>query len=113
MTPRCLPIFFLIRFENHRRLENLVSREVPNAIHKQFRDVHDPNLACYQEIVAASEKVTAFRRAGLLAGDYQLTIYPFASHPIAADLELSSGPQEALAAWYIDFDFLLEKGKTV
>ena len=80
---------------------------------KQFRDVHDPDRACYQSIVEASEKVTGFRKAGLLAGDYQLTIFPFASHPIAAELGLPPDPQPALAAWYVDFDFVLEKGKTL
>jgi hypothetical protein len=93
--------------------EYLVSHEVPNVFIKQFRDVADPNRACYQAIVEAKEKVTGFRTAGLLAGEYELTIFPFASHPIAADLGLSSGPNEALAAWYVDFDFDLEKGRTL
>jgi hypothetical protein len=93
--------------------EYLVTHEVPNVFLKQFRDVADPNRACYQAIVEAREKVTDFRTAGLLAGEYELTIFPFASHPIAADLGLSSGPNEALAAWYVDFDFDLEKGKTI
>jgi hypothetical protein len=93
--------------------EYLIAHEVPNIFLKQFRDVTDPNHACYQAIVEAKEKVTTFRTAGLLAGDYELTIFPFASHPIAADLGLSAGPNEALAAWYVDFDFVLEKGKTL
>jgi hypothetical protein len=93
--------------------EYLATHEVPNVFLKQFRDVSDPNRACYQAIIEARERVRSFRSAGHLAGDYELTIFPFASHPIAADLGLSSGPNQAVAAWYVDFDFVLEGGKPI
>ncbi|HEX8203049.1 MAG TPA: hypothetical protein VF590_21410 [Isosphaeraceae bacterium] len=91
--------------------EYLHSGAVESVFLKQFRDCADADYACYQAIVSAAAKVTGFRTAGALAGDYQLTVFPCGSEPIAAALGLGTGSQPALAAWYVDFDFQLEAGQ--
>jgi hypothetical protein len=77
---------------------------------KQFRDVHDANLACYQAIVESSIEFYDFRSGGFLAGDYELTLNHFDSHPIAEELGLTVGKQSVIAAFWFDFDFEIEPG---
>ncbi len=93
--------------------EYLVHDEVPTVFLKQFRDAADPTLACYQALIEAPSKVLTFRSAGLVLGDYELTVFPFESHPIVKDLGLGGPKHRALAAWHADFDFLLGKGREV
>ena len=59
--------------------------DVPLVSSKQFRDVADSSSACYQAIVAASCKVTAFRSGRRLGGTFSLAAANFRSHPIASD----------------------------
>jgi len=91
----------------------LTHDEVPTVFLKQFRDAADPSLACYQAIIEAPSKVLTFRSAGLVLGDYELTVFPFESHPIVKDLGLGGPRSRALAAWHADFDFILGKGREV
>ncbi len=86
-------------------------REVPLVFLRQFRDVTDGRRACYQAVVEALTRVLQFRRAGRLPGEYRLTLNRLDSHPIAEELGLSGRGQEALGAWYVDFDFILENGR--
>jgi hypothetical protein len=85
--------------------------EVPLIFLRQFRDVADGRRACYQAVVEALTQVQQFRRAGRLPGEYRLTLNALDSHPIAEELGLSAQGQEALGAWYVDFDFMLENGR--
>jgi uncharacterized protein with NAD-binding domain and iron-sulfur cluster len=78
---------------------------------KQFRDVADGQLACYQAIVEAPSRLVGLRQAGALAGEYRVTLDQYASHPIRDELGLAE--QSALRGWYVDFDFDLEVGKEV
>jgi hypothetical protein len=86
-------------------------REVPLVFLRQFRDVADGRRACYQAVVEALTRVLHFRKAGKLSGEYRLTLHALDSHPIAAELGLSGQGQEALGAWFVDFDFILENGR--
>ncbi|NKB17168.1 MAG: acetoacetate decarboxylase family protein [Pseudanabaena sp. CRU_2_10] len=80
---------------------------------KQFRDVRDTHLACYQAIVETSIKFHDFRSGGFLAGDYELTLNHFDSHPIAQELGLTVGNQKIVAAFWFDLDFAIEPGLEV
>jgi acetoacetate decarboxylase len=76
---------------------------------KQFRDVAEPDRACYQAITEACIQVTALHGGGLL-GEYQVTLHDLDSVPIRRDLGLGPDPLTPLAAWWIDYDFRLESG---
>jgi hypothetical protein len=89
----------------------ITDREVPLVLLRQFRDVADGRLACYQAVVEALTRVRQFRQAGRLPGQYQLTINALDSHPVAQELGLSGQGQEALGAWFVDFDFVLDNGR--
>jgi hypothetical protein len=78
---------------------------------KQFRDVADGHRACYQAIVEAPSRLVDLRQAGVLAGEYRVTISQYASHPILDEIGLEA--QSALRGWYVDFDFDMEIGKEV
>ena len=64
---------------------------------KQFRNVTDGRRADAQSIVEAPAKVTAFRGAGNLAGDWKMKIETYDSHPIVSELGLS-GPAPVVRA---------------
>jgi hypothetical protein len=85
-------------------------REVPLVFLRQFRDVADGRRAAYQAVVEAMTRVVQFRGAGRLRGDYRLTLNALDSHPVARDLGIG-GAEEALGAWYVDFDFIVENGR--
>jgi hypothetical protein len=94
-------------------LEYLFEREVPSVFLKQFRDAEDPDRACYQAVVEALARVKGTPRGGLLLGDWRVKVDHLDSHPIDTDLGL---PPEGLAAdlaFWVDFDFVLERGKTI
>jgi hypothetical protein len=92
-------------------LDFVTHREVPLVFLRQFRDVADGQRACYQAVVEAPARVRQFRHAGRLPGEYRLTVNALDSHPIARELGLAGPDQEALGAWYVDFDFILENGR--
>ncbi len=79
---------------------------------KQFRDVADPAAACYQAVCELPARVDAFRGAGLLGGDYTLSLRATASHPLGPELGLRDG-QAARAAFWLDLDFTLGSGRVL
>jgi hypothetical protein len=79
---------------------------------KQFYDVADGDRACYQAIVEAPVQVVAFRQAGILPGEYRLTLHDLDTHPVRTDLGLQDG-QSAVLGYWMDFDFTLETGSTI
>lgn len=89
----------------------VVHREVPLVFLRQFRDVADGRRACYQAVVEALARVLHFRHAGKLPGTYRLAVNALDSHPIVQELGLAGPEQDALGAWYVDFDFILENGR--
>lgn len=94
-------------------VELLRDRKYPLVFLKQFRDVEDGTRACYQAVVEAPVKITAFHRAGMLAGKYKVKIEDLASHPVAKELGLESNEPPVLSALYSDFDFDVENGRVI
>lgn len=83
---------------------------VPMFFLRQFRDVAEPDRACYQAIIEAAADLTAWRGGGFL-DEHVLTIRACASHPIARDLGLPSGPIETGFGFWADFDFDIGAGR--
>lgn len=99
-------------------LAYLLRREVPMVFLKQFRDVVQPDRACYQAVIESPAKVVGLPSGGLLLGDHTVTIHDYASHPIARDLGLgapSGGVLQIRAdlAFRVEFDFLVELGRVI
>ena len=94
-------------------LEFFGQHDYPLIFLKQFRDIVDGTLACYQAVLEAPAKITAFRKAAWLPGRYEVSITPYASHPIVADLGLGSGNPPVVAAAYLDFDFQMGTGSVL
>ncbi len=84
---------------------------VPIIFLKQVRDVRDSVSACYQAIIEASCKVTAFRSGRHLAGEFGLLAENFSSHPIADDLGLIGGSTLVDFSFFVDIDFEMDVGK--
>ena len=87
----------------------LAARTCTMVFLKQFRDVAQPDRACYQAIVRARTRVTAFHGAGLL-GECAVTLNDLDTHPLRADLGLPAGVITPIASWWLAYDFVLEKG---
>ena len=92
-------------------LEGEGPEDVPLVFLKQFRDVADSSSACYQAIVAASCKVTAFRSGRRLGGTFTLAAANFRSHPIASDLGLANDSVSVDLPFFVDIDFDMETGR--
>jgi hypothetical protein len=81
---------------------------------KQFRDAASPTTACYQSPIAVLPTLNGLPRSGGISGTTcQLTLQTYASQPIAQDLGLQPGPQDALALAWSTFDFGLGFGVLV
>ncbi len=85
---------------------------VPMFFLKQFRDVVDPGVACYQAIVEAAADLDAWHGGGLLA-EHVLTLADVDSHPIARDLGLAAGPIETGVGFWARFDFTIDRGRVL
>jgi uncharacterized protein with NAD-binding domain and iron-sulfur cluster len=88
-------------------------REATIAFLKQFRDVQHTDRACYQAIIEARAVVQTLRGFGPLPGTFQVHWGDHASHPFARDLGLNPGGQQAIAASWVDFDFVMEAGREI
>lgn len=92
-------------------VEDLFHPKVEMVFLKQFRDVADGALACYQSIVRAAGAITGFGGGGLLGDDFQVTINSYDSHPIAHDLGLP--PVMQAHGFYLDFSFNILAGEEI
>ena len=77
---------------------------------KQFRDSADGSLACYQSVVEAPVNVTKAKPRPSTR-DWQVTIHPIDSHPIARDLGVRS--QVAGSSVDMELEFILGTGQVV
>jgi hypothetical protein len=93
-------------------LKDLTEGIVPMAFLKQFRDIADPTVACYQAIVEAPSKLVAWHGGGLL-GEHTLTLQQFESHPIVAELGLAGPKLPTGLGFWTRFDFDLGTGKVL
>ena len=86
---------------------------VPMVLLKQFRDISDPQTACYQSICECYGKIDHFRQGGLLRGEYEFCLNHLDSHPLAEDLGLQVGTQEVKSGYWFDYDFSMLTGKEI
>jgi uncharacterized protein with NAD-binding domain and iron-sulfur cluster len=91
-------------------LKEALEGRVTQVFLKQFRDSADGSLACYQSIVEAPVHVTHVSPRPSLR-DWQVTIHPIDSHPIARDLGVRS--QVAGSSVEMELDFILDSGRVV
>lgn len=81
---------------------------------RQHPSIWDFTKACFRSVAEASFTVT-LRGAGLLKGDYEVSIPWHHSVDIAKELGITKGNTDlitsAKAAYHMDFDFVLGKGE--
>ena len=79
---------------------------------KQFRDITDPTRAAYQAMTEAPLALKKFRSASLLGDQFTFTLNDLASHPVAQETGLATGPQAVSFAFWLYADMTLGTGKT-
>jgi hypothetical protein len=89
--------------------ESLREGLVPMFFLRQFRDIADPERACYQAIIEAACDLTAWHGGGFL-DEHLLTLEDCASHPVACDLGLAPGTTETGFGIWAEFDFVVRTG---
>jgi hypothetical protein len=94
-------------------VDDLIHGRVPMVFLKQFRDVANPDIACYQSIVEVSCRITRFGGGGLLHHEYEVDIGDFASHPVRRDLGLADGPLRPILNFWCEFDFEIGYGTEI
>lgn len=85
----------------------------PMVFLKQFPEVTNPNLACYQAILEVPSRMAKFHTGSLIHGKYEITIGDFQSHPIVQDLGLSSTKINPVLSYYVSFDFEIGNGTVI
>ena len=88
---------------------------VPMINLKQFRDIQNTDMACYQAL-AESENVSRIRGGGPLLGKFRTTVTDCESHQINSDLGLdvdSGGQCQVSFAFWVKLDFTIEPGRAV
>jgi len=97
-----------------QHIQNMVkNQEVQTVVLRQLRDVQNPTVAAYQEIIEASSRIARIHRSGFLPGSFELSLPSNASFPIAEDLGLDPARNPVKGAYWMDFDFFLDVGKTL
>jgi uncharacterized protein with NAD-binding domain and iron-sulfur cluster len=92
--------------------------EVPMVFLKQFRDVADGSMSCYQAIIESPNRMTQDPiRAGILRGDWELAIEQFATVRVIDRLGLrarqSDGRLPAAYNFWVRFSFTAEPGQVI
>jgi hypothetical protein len=77
---------------------------------KQFRDVTDPRVACYQAITETCHDVLAFREGALVTDPYEIDVQSLDGQPFERDLGLVSGRHTPDLAFWLDFDMRIQAG---
>lgn len=89
----------------------LIAENIPMVLLKQFRDAHQQGAACYQAVVEVGNAVLETRSGGMLPNDYTVRIEQLDGEPISRELGLPPGPVRPLAAFWLEFDFLVHLGQ--
>ena len=81
---------------------------------KQFRDIVDGRLACYQAILETPAVATKIDGLRLLT-NYVATVYQYDSHPLVdmLGLQLENGTAKTVMAFYFAGDTTIENGTVV
>jgi len=82
---------------------------VPMVFLKQFRDIVDPERACYREAVMVETQSVGNVSIRVAPDDWVVDLTTSASHPIADDLGIAAS-SAALAAFVIKQDFVVGAG---
>lgn len=91
-------------------LQNVLERRIPQLFLKQFRDVADTRMACYQAIIEVEAEVTKFDAwPGLV--EYDMTLEHLDSSPIATDLGIA--PNQQVMGLKLAFDMAIQPGRVV
>jgi hypothetical protein len=77
---------------------------------KEFRDISDPTLACYQAVTRANLRPRNLVLHGPLPGRYQVNLSDFASHKIIANLGLAGTTLRPVITFYSEYDFIFDVG---
>jgi uncharacterized protein with NAD-binding domain and iron-sulfur cluster len=85
----------------------LLKRQVPQLFLKQFRDVSDSRLACYQAITQAMGHVDRFTALPELL-EFDMTIEHLDSSPVAEEFGIV--PRQTVLAAKFEFDMSLDSG---
>ncbi len=101
--------------------DDLASGVLPMVFLKQFRDIAEPNRACYQAIVEAeARKLGDFHAGGLFHRSYLLEVADAPSYPLASRLGLEGERTPAGSVLapvrcpiWLEFDFVLADGREV
>jgi hypothetical protein len=89
----------------------LFKMSIPQVFLKQFRDIVNPENACYQAVVEADARVDRFT-GWLLPGKYSVRFNQLDGVPLADDLSLT-GTQEPLFQYWMNLDMTLNNGKVI
>jgi len=94
--------------------QNIVkTQEVQMVFLRQLRDIRNPAVASYQEIIEAPSRVARVHQGGFLPGSFELRLTTNASFPIAEELGLDPERNPVKGACWMDFDFFLDVGQTL
>jgi hypothetical protein len=98
-----------------REKVHLFSSDQRLLVLKQFRDAADATRACLLQIVECPITVTGFRGAGLVAGDWTVSIARFPKFTLASDLGIvgDGAPVKPIAVYWVKLDCRLENGIVV
>jgi hypothetical protein len=83
---------------------------MPQVYLKQFRDVTDPSLACYQAVTVADMRLEKLHGMGRLPGHLTVHVPRLDSINIGRDLGLSETSAPIGPAFWIGFDFIADAG---
>lgn len=94
-------------------LEDLVHLRMPMVFLREFRDIADPERTCYQKVIETMPGAKKIYGGRIYRNDFEVTITPCDSAPIARDLGLPAGPIKPTMAFYMNFDFEIGTGEEV
>jgi uncharacterized protein with NAD-binding domain and iron-sulfur cluster len=80
---------------------------------KQFRDVADGGVACYQSITESPARITDLVDVTTLSESYRLRIETLVSQPLLADFGWSANEQPITTSLKIDFNFEIDAGTEI
>lgn len=96
-----------------RIIDKIFKIDVGMVFLKQFRDVENPEEACYQSIVEAPARLESFEGGGILSDSYEVELSSFPYFPFSDEFGLPTGSFPAKLAAWANFGFTMEKGKTL
>jgi len=89
------------------------TQEVQMVFLRQLRDIRNPTVASYQEVIEAPSRVARIHRGGFLPGSFEVRLISSDTFPIAEELGLDPERNRVKGAYWMDFDFFLDIGQTL